>query len=66
MDNFRWILLSVGIVIIIVIYLISKKNKRDFYLDDDDISEDLPDINALDLDDLDEGVGEVRIVARTD
>ena len=66
MDNFRWILLAVGIVIIVIIYLISSKNKREFYRDDDDISDDLPDINTRHLDDMDEGVGEVRIIARND
>jgi cell division protein ZipA len=65
MDNFRWILLAVGIVIIVVIYLISRKNKREFHQYDDDPSEDLPELKS-NWDDLDEGVGEVRIVARAD
>ncbi len=65
MDNFRWILLAVGILFIIIVYLISRKNKRDFYQHDDDLSEDLPEIKATSWDDLDEGVGEVRIVARS-
>ena len=64
MDNFRWILLAVGILFIVIVYLISRKNKRDFYQDDDDFTEDLPEINATNWDDLDEGVGEVRIIAR--
>jgi len=64
MDNFRWILLAAGILFIAVVYLISRKNKRDFYQDDDDFTEDLPEINATNWDDLDEGVGEVRIIAR--
>jgi len=65
MDNFRWILLAVGIFIIVVIYLISRKNKRDFYQDDDALSEDLPEINTRNWDDVDEGVGEVRIIAHS-
>ena len=65
MDNFRWILLAVGIFIIVIIYLISRKNKRDFYQDDDKLSEDLPEINTSNWDDFDEGVGEVRIIARS-
>jgi cell division protein ZipA len=65
MDNFRWILLAVGIFIIVVIYLISRKNKRDFYQDDDALSEDLPEVNTRNWDDMDEGVGEVRIIARS-
>lgn len=66
MDNFRWILLAVGILFIVIVYLISRKNKRDFYQDDDDFTEDLPEINATSWDDLEEGVGEVRIIARAD
>ena len=66
MDNFRWILLAVGIVIIVIIYLISRKNKREFYQYDDDLTEDLPNLKAGNWDDMDEGVGEVRIVARSD
>ena len=65
MDNFRWILLAVGIFFIIVVYLISRKNKRDFYQDDDNLSEDLPEVSTSNWDDLDEGVGEVRIIARS-
>ena len=64
MDNFRWILLAVGIFFIIAIYLISRKNKRDFYQEDDNLSEDLPEISTTNWDDMDEGVGEVRIIAR--
>ena len=64
MDNFRWILLAVGIFFIVAIYLISRKNKRDFYQEDDNLSEDLPEISTTDWDDMDEGVGEVRIIAR--
>ena len=64
MDNFRWILLGVGILIVAVIYLISRKNRRDFYREDDYSSEDLPDISTRNWDELDEGVGEVRIIAR--
>ena len=65
MDNFRWILLGVGILIVAIIYFISRKNRRDFYKEDDYSSEDLPEISAKNWDDLDEGVGEVRIIARS-
>jgi len=64
MDNFRWILLAVGILFIVVIYLISRKNRRDFYQDEDNLSDDLPELSTTNWDDLDEGVGEVRIIAR--
>lgn len=65
MDNFRWILLAAGIFFIVIIFLISRKSRRDFYRDDDNLSDELPDINTRNWDDLDEGVGEVRIVARS-
>lgn len=64
MDNFRWILLGVGIFFVIIVYLISRKNRRDFYQQDDSMTDELPDLNAANWDDLDEGVGEVRVVAR--
>ena len=64
MDNFRWILLAVGVVIVLIIYLISRKNRREFYKDADDLSDDLPNIKPTGWDDLEEGVGEVRIIAR--
>jgi cell division protein ZipA len=64
MDNLRWILLVVGVFFVFIVYFISKKKKKaDDYYDYEDI-EDMPDISTDNWDDLDEGVGEVRIVAR--
>ena len=64
MDNLRWILLVVGVFFVLIVYFISKKKKKaDDYYDYEDI-EDMPDISTDNWDDLDEGVGEVRIVAR--
>ena len=65
MDNFRWILLGVGVLFVIIVYIISRKNRRDFYKEDDAMPDELPDLNASNWDELDEGVGEVRVVART-
>ena len=65
MDNFRWILLAVGILFVVIVYFISRKNKRDFYQQDESLSDDLPDLSTGNLDDVDEGVGEVRVVARS-
>lgn len=65
MDNFRWILLGVGILFVIIVYLISRKNRRDFYQEDHAMPDELPELNASNWDELDEGVGEVRVVART-
>ena len=64
MDNFRWILLGVGILFVVIVYLISRKNRRDFYQEDDAMPDELPELNASNWDALDEGVGEVRVVAR--
>ena len=64
MDNFRWILLGVGILFVIIVYLISRKNRRDFYQEDDAMPDELPELNTSNWDQLDEGVGEVRVVAR--
>ena len=63
MDNLRWILLVVGVIFIFIVYFLSKKKKADDYYDYEDV-EDVPDISTDNWDDLDEGVGEVRIVAR--
>jgi len=64
MDNFRWILLGVGILFVVIVYMISRKNRRDFYRNDDSMPDELPELNTGNWDDLDEGVGEVRVVAR--
>jgi cell division protein ZipA len=64
MDNFRWILLGVGVLFVIIVYLISRKNRRDFYQQDDSMPDELPEFNAGNWDNIDEGVGEVRVVAR--
>ena len=64
MDNFRWILLGVGILFVVIVYLISRKNRRDFYQGDDTMPDELPELNTSNWDDLDEGVGEGRGVAR--
>jgi len=65
MDNFRWILLAAGVLFVVIVYLISRKNKREFYQDGDNLSEDLPEVNTRSWDNFDEGVGEVRIIARS-
>ena len=64
MDNLRWILLVVGVIFVFIVYFLSKKKKTDDYYDYEDV-EDIPDISTDNWDDLDEGVGEVRIVARS-
>ena len=66
MDNLRWILLAIGIVLILGIYLwgrIRKKNKISSPLD---AANDIPSFSALEEDDdgWKDGVGPVRVVGR--
>lgn len=64
MENLRWILLAAGAFFILAIYLIGRQRRRRNSSDIFNAKEDLPGFSARDWDDLDEGVGEVRIVAR--
>ncbi|MCW8923271.1 MAG: hypothetical protein OQK69_06530 [Gammaproteobacteria bacterium] len=66
MENLRWILLAAGIIFILAIYLFGRNRRSGNSSDLFDAKEDLPDFSARDWDELDEGVGEVRIVARDD
>ena len=65
MESLRWILLVAGIVFVIVIYLLGRSRRRRNHSMVDDLEDDLPAFAARNLDDLDEGVGEVRIISRT-
>ena len=64
MENLRWILLAAGIFFILAIYFAGRQRRRNNNSNLFDSKEDLPDFSARDWDDLDEGVGEVRVVAR--
>ena len=64
MENVRWILLVAGIIFILAIYFVGRQRRRQNSSDLFDSKDDLPEFSARDWDDLDEGVGEVRIVAR--
>ncbi len=64
MENLRWILLAAGIFFILAIYFVGRQRRRHNSSDLFDTKEDLPDFTARDWDELDEGVGEVRIIAR--
>ena len=64
MENLRWILLAAGIFFILAIYFVGRQRRRQNSSDLFDSKEELPEFTARDWDELDEGVGEVRVVAR--
>lgn len=66
MDYLRWILLAAGLVFIGAVYLIGRKRSNDRRQTSHPADEDLPEISTENWDDLDEAVGEVRIIARAD
>ena len=78
MESLRWILIAVGIVFIVAIYMLGKhRRQRDLFSSDEFVSEmdndsdadldmGLPEFSARNLDDVDEGVGAVRVVSGGD
>jgi len=63
-ESLRWILLVVGAVFILVIYVLGRnRRRRTNHVNDDAFEDGLPDFTAQNLDDFDEAVGEVNIVA---
>lgn len=66
MESLRWILLAAGIAFVIVIYLLGRSRHRRNHTMADDLEDELPAFAARSLDDLDEGVGEVRIISRAE
>ncbi len=63
MGSFRWILLAVGIVFIALLYLFGRKRRQRKRERDEVSAEDLPQFNASNWDDFDEGVGPVRVIS---
>ncbi len=62
MESLRWILLAAGIVFVIVIYFLGRNRRQRSRSTVDDLDDDLPAFSAQSLDDMDEGVGQVRII----
>ena len=64
MEYLRWILLAAGLFFVLIIYLIGSNRRRKDARNDYDLDDEAPEFSAKDWDELEEGVGEVRIVAR--
>lgn len=66
MESLRWILLAAGIIFVLVIYMLGRsRRQRNHSLVDEleaDQEDSLPEFSAQNLDDVDEGVGKVRII----
>jgi cell division protein ZipA len=61
-ESLRWILLAAGAIFVLVIYLLGRSRKRRNHSVFDELEDDLPEFSARSLDDVDEGVGEVRVI----
>lgn len=66
MDDLRWILLGVGIVIVVAVYFWSRSRKQDGFYTSTPPVDDLPSFAAEDKDGWVDGVSPVRVVARQD
>ncbi len=70
MEALRWILLAAGIAFVLVIYLLGRNRRRRNNLLAEEfetgLEDELPEFTAQTLDDIDEGVGKVRIVSGDD
>lgn len=66
MENLRWILLFAGIVFIIIVYLLSRRRSTADSHSVTHSQDDMPEFSATDLSMVDEGVGQVRIIASAD
>jgi len=62
MESLRWILLAAGAVFVLVIYVLGRSRRNRKHSIIDELDDDLPEFSATNLDDVDEGVGEVRVV----
>lgn len=64
MEYLRWILLVAGCFFVLVIYLVGRSRRRQDSYSDYDLDEEAPEFSARNWDEAEEGVGEMRIVAR--
>ncbi|MCG6937195.1 MAG: cell division protein ZipA C-terminal FtsZ-binding domain-containing protein [Gammaproteobacteria bacterium] len=63
MESLRWILLAVGIFFVLVVYILGRSRRRRNHSIVDELDADLPEFSAKTLDDVDEGVGQVKIIS---
>ena len=63
MESLRWILLAVGVIFILMIYFFGRNRRRRNNFIENEPEDDLPEFTAQNLDDFDEGVGEVRVIS---
>jgi len=61
-ESLRWILLGAGFIFVILIYILGRSRRRRQHSIVDELDDDLPAFCAQSLDDLDEGVGKVRVI----
>lgn len=64
MESLRWVLLAAGIAFVIIIYALGRSRRQRNHSVVDELEDDLPAFSANSLDDVDEGVGEVRVITR--
>ena len=62
MESLRWILLAAGAVFVLVLYVFGRSRHQRKNSITDDLEDDLPEFSATNLDDVDEGVGVVRVI----
>jgi len=65
-ESLRWILLAVGVAFVVFIYVLGRSRKQRLRSMVDELEDDLPEFSARNLNDVDEGVGEVRIISSAD
>jgi cell division protein ZipA len=61
-ESLRWILLGAGFIFVIIIYVLGRSRRQRQHSSVDELEDDLPAFCAQSLDDLDEGVGKVRVI----
>jgi len=65
MESLRWILLAAGVAFVIVIYFLGRNRRQRKQSISEELIDDLPAFSAQNLDDVDEGVGKVRVITST-